>query len=194
MTRGALKEPRRAAPRIDLAERRRRELRDVRHPLRPDLHIERVIVCPSGIHVTTSLQAEQDPSTDAVLAARVLSRSRGAADLVSALLPERYRSRVRPVLCSTDDVPLAELVEDVLLTSPTTLEHIVRASPVVLSTSEVNEVAARLDVLLEPFPLPVRARPGRWSRRRAALAGLLAAAAGLLVVAAEQAGALPPPW
>lgn len=193
MTRGALREPRRTAPRIDLAERRRRELRNVRHPLRPDLRIERVIVCPSGIHVTTSLQAEQDPSTDAVLAARVLSRSRGAADLVSALLPERYRGRVRPVLCSTDDVPMAELVEDVLLTSPTTLEHIVRASPVVLSTSEVNEVAARLDVRLEPFPLPVEAKPRRWNRGRAVLAGLLAAV-GAVVVVAEQAGVLPLPW
>ena len=195
MTRGAVvRESHRAARRSDLAERRKREFRNVRHPWKPELHVERVLICPSGVHVVTSLQAEEDPSTDAVLASRVLAHSRAAADVVSALLPQRYRGRVRPVLCSTDDVAMAELVDGVLLTSPTTLEHIVRSSPVVLSTSEINEVAVRLEARLEPFPLPAPKKPGRWNRRRAAFAGLAAAAATAGLVLAEQTGALRLPW
>ncbi|HLN76054.1 MAG TPA: hypothetical protein VK204_03350 [Nocardioidaceae bacterium] len=195
MTRGAVvRDSRRAARRIDLAERRRREFRDVRHPLKPELHVERVLICPSGVHVVTSLLAEEDPSTDAVLASRVVTHSRAAADVVSALLPQRYRGRVRPVLCSTDNVAMAELVDGVLLTSPTTLEHIVRSSPVVLSTSEINEVALRLDARLEPFPIPAPKKPGRWNRRRAVLAGLAAAATATGVVLMEQVGVVRLPW
>lgn len=193
MARVALRDSRRSARHIDLAERRRREFRDVRHPWKPDLRVERILVSHSGIHVVTSLRGE-DPSSDAVLAPRVVSLSRSAAEVVSALLPQRYRGRVRPVLCSTDDAGMAELVDGVLLTSPTTLEHIVRYSPVVLSSSEINEVALRLDARLEPFPLPAPKKPSRWNRRRAVLAGLLAAAAGAGVVLAEQMGAVQLPW
>ncbi len=192
MARVALRDSLRAGRRIDLAERRRREFRNVRHPWKPDLRVERILVSHSGIHVVTALRGE-DPSTDAVLASRVVSLSRSAADVVSALLPQRYRGRVRPVLCSTDDVGMAELVDNVLLTSPTTLEHIVRYSPVVLSTSEINEVALRLDARLEPFPLPAPKMPSRWNRPRAVLAALLAAA-GAGAVIAEQMGAVRLPW
>ena len=66
-------------------------------------------------------------------------KSHAAAGVVASLLPQRYREQVRPVLCRVDDVAMAELVDDVLVTSPTTLEHIVASSPPVLSTSEVNE-------------------------------------------------------
>ena len=194
MARAAVRDSRRATRRFDLAERRRREFHNVRHPWKPDLHIERVLVCHSGVHVVTSLQAAEDPSTDAVLAARVVALSRSAADVVSSLLPPRYRGRVRPVLCSTDDVGMAELVDGVLVTSPTTFEHIVRSSPVVLSTSEINEVALRLDARLEPFPLPSPKQAGRWNRRRTVLAGLVATAAGAGVVIAEQVGAVRLPW
>ena len=79
MTLGAYREPRRAARRIDLAERRRRELRDVRHPWRPDLHVERVLICPSGIHVVTTLPAGEEPASR-------LPVAQAAADVVASAL------------------------------------------------------------------------------------------------------------
>lgn len=186
MSMGAVREPWHTARHHELAQRRWREFHNVRHPLRPDLRVERVLVCPSGVHVVTTLPVDADRF--------LVSRSRLAAELVAALLPERYRARVRPVLCREDDVAVADLVQDVLVTSATTLEHIVRSSPVVLSTSEINEVALRLDARLEPFPVAQVTRPRRWSRRHsiAALAAIAsAAAAGVLT---QEVGSLPLPW
>jgi hypothetical protein len=175
---------------------RRRELRDVRHPLRPDLRVERVIVCPSGVHVVTSLAvagagtgAGGEPASPAAVAA-----SRTTADLVAVLLPQRYRDRVRPVLCRVDDVAMAELVDDVLVTAPSTLEHIVASSPVVLSTSEVSEVATCLDARMEAFPVPTPPRRRRWSLRRVLLS-VVAASSGVavLVLAHGVVGGVPLP-
>lgn len=191
MSTGVAREPRRSTPAPSLRERRRRELRDVRYPPRPDLRIERVLVCPSGVHVVTTLYASAAPSAAALDPAQLAS-ARATADLVAALLPERYRARVRTVVCLADGVPLAELVDDVLVTSPSTLEHIVGSSPAVLSTSEVHEVALRLDARTEPFPVtPVRER--RRGRRRTVAAGVLAAvcAAAAALLALEI---VTPPW
>ena len=186
MSMRAVREPRNTTSRWDLEQRRRREFRDVRHPQRPDVRVERVLVCQSGIHVVTSLPADADRF--------LVSRSRLAAELVATLLPERYRARVRPVLCRVDDVEMADLVQDVLVTSTSTLEHIVRFSPVVLSTSEVNDVALRLDAGLEPFPVAPPSRRRRWRGRRSLVAALVAASSAGIVALAQEAGSLPLPW
>ncbi|HEX6877826.1 MAG TPA: hypothetical protein VF165_19355 [Nocardioidaceae bacterium] len=199
MSLGAVGQPRRNArrsiPHREHAKRRRRELHDVRHPMRPELRIERVLVCPSGIHVVTSLAAPAVGAVDEIAPPSVVAAGHTAADLVAAVLPRRYRNRVRPVVCRLDEVAMAELVDDVLVTSPSTLEHIVAASPVVLSTSEVNDVALRLAARLEAFPVPTPARRRRWDRRHSTAVALVAgsvAAAG--VALAERVGALPLPW
>jgi hypothetical protein len=191
MTTGAVRRPGRGAREASLRERRRREFRDVRHPQRPDLRVERVLVCPSGVHVVTTLPPVARTG-EPVVEPAVLARGRAAAAVVAALLPPRYRDRVRPVLCVADDVAVAELVDDVLVTSPSTLEHIVRSSPVVLSTSEVNDVALRLDARLERFPLAhARTRP-RWRRGAAVLVSALAAS-GAAAALLARAG-VTPPW
>jgi hypothetical protein len=194
MAMGAVRETRRTTRRRDPAGRSRREFRDVRHPLRPDLRVERVLVCPSGIHVVTALAADDPAATDPPADEQATARAHAAADVVAALLPQRYRARVRPVLCRVDDVAMAELVDDVLVTSASTLEHIVASSPVVLSTSEVDDVARRLDARLEPYPVVhVQKRPRR-RRAHSVLAVGLAAASAAAVVVAHGAGVLPLPW
>jgi hypothetical protein len=192
MTTGAVQGPGRRARDAALRGRSRREFRDVRHPQRPDLRVEHVLVCPSGVHVVTTLSSPARPGEPLVDPA-VLLRGRTAAEVVAALLPPRYRDRVRPVLCVADDVAMAELVEDVLVTSPSTLEHIVGSSPVVLSTSEVNDVALRLDARLEPFPVAhVRTRP-RWRRRAAVLVASAVAASGAAAALLAHGG-VTTPW
>jgi hypothetical protein len=145
-----------------------------------------VLVCPSGIHVVTSLPADADRF--------LVSRSRLAAELVATLLPERYRARVRPVLCRVDDVEMADLVQDVLVTSAATLEHIVRSSPVVLSTSEINEIALRLDARLEPFPLAEANTRRRWRARRSLSTAFVAASGVAAIALAQEVGFLTLPW
>lgn len=195
MTLGAVREPRRGARRSDLTGRRKRELRDVRHSQRPDLRIERVLVSPSGIHVVVSLHPEPGAADGPAVGPGDLERAHAAGDVVASLLPQRYRERVRPVLCRVDDVAMAELVDDVLVTSPTTLEHIVAFSPPVLSTSEVNDVGLRLDARLEPFPVARTNRSRRWRRRHVVLTGLFAAASSVAAfVLTREVGAVPLPW
>jgi hypothetical protein len=192
MTTWVVRGPGRRAQDAALRERRRRELRDVRHPQRPDLRVEQVLVCPSGVHVVTTLRSTARRGEPLVEPA-VLLRGRAAAEVVAALLPPRYRDRVRPVLCVAADVAMADLVEDVLVTSPSTLEHILGSSPVVLSTSEVNDVALRLDARLEPFPVAhVRSRP-RWRRRAAVLVASAVAASGAAAALLTHGG-VAPPW
>lgn len=195
MTLGAVREPRHADRRVGLAQRRRRELRDVRHASRPGLRIEQILVCPSGVHVVTGLPVKGETDPGRVASAEQVAVAGEAAEVVSSLLPRRYADRVRPVLCHEDDVPLAEVVDGVLVTSPSTLEHILAASRAVLSTSEVNEVALRLDARLEPFPVVQTPPRARWRRRHTVLVGLVAAAASAAAAAvAEGAGSLPLPW
>ena len=205
MSMGAVREPRRTVRDLALAERRRREFRDVRHPLRPELRIERVLVAPSGVHVVTSAEAttpagrsmsrtaaDSGGRRPPVVGAAELAATRAAADVVTALMPERYRGRVRPVLCCPDDVAVAEHHDGVLVASPDTLQHIVASSPVVLSTSEVNEITLRLGAHLEPYPVVPRQRAGRWRGRpaRAAL-GLLAVPAAAALLAGLDVVTLP---
>ena len=114
MTLGAVREPRRGTRHSDLTGRRKRELRDVRHSQRPDLRIERVLVSPSGIHVVASLHLEPGVADGPAVSTGDLQRAHAAAGVVASLLPQRYRERVRPVLCRVDDVAMAELVDDVL--------------------------------------------------------------------------------
>jgi hypothetical protein len=168
---------------MDHTPRARREFRDVRHPLKPELRVERVIICHSGVHVVTSI-----PAGDYV----PVAAGHAAADVVSSLLPQRYRDRVRPVLCRPkDDEPMADLVDDVLVTTPDTLEHIVRSSPPVLSTSEIHEISLRLDAGLEPYPAVAEVRRTRWTRRRGLVAVAVAATAAAGGVLLDGLGALP---
>lgn len=149
----------------------RREIRDVRHSSAPALRIERVVVAPSGVHVVTQGTGPLDESHE-----HDRDRARSAGDVVRAVLPPRYRGRVRSVLCHPDEAD-ARTTAGVLVTSPATLEHIVQWAPVVLSTSEVHEVELRLGATLTPFPVPSpAANRTRW-RRRLAVAGLVAASA-----------------
>lgn len=156
----------------------------MRHPLEPELRVDRVIVCHSGVHVVTSVRAGDYVPVAA---------GHAAADVVSSLLPQRYRDRVRAVLCRPDDVPMADLVDDVLVTTPDTLEHIVRSSPVVLSTSEIDEVALRLDARLEPFPDAGEVRRTGARRRRGLLTACVTAtvAGGAVLLDALEVVALP---
>lgn len=159
---------------------RRWEIRDVRHAAAPTLRIERVVLAPSGVHVVTEAGATVDaPGQEG------LDRSRAAADVVRSLLPARYRPRVRAVLCHRD-APDARTHAGVLVTSPETFEHIVRCSPVVLSTSEVHQVHLRLASALTPFPVPAPPATRMPWRRRLAVAGLVAASAATTVAVALQ--------
>jgi hypothetical protein len=186
------------ARRTGLAGARRREINAVRHASRPDLRLDRVVVAPSGIYVVTGggrrvpqqrLAGEPagQPDTDR-------DRAREAGGLVAGLVPARYRAHVRAVLTRSDEAG-ADVVDGVLLTSPDTLEHVVQHAPVVLSTSEVNEVALRLSAVTEPFPeasgAPTR---GRWRRRAAVLGTLTAAAAASFLALAQENLAALLPW
>lgn len=179
MSRVLVREARSAAPRVVPGPRSRREFRDVRDPRLPDLRVELVRVCPSGIHVITSVTDPTGPAPgDAVV-----HLARDAARVVAELLPPRYRARVHPLLCRTDDAEVADLVDGILVTSRVPLEHVLRSSPVVLSTSEINEVGMRLGARLEAFPVEtVQGRAGRrWWRvvLGTALVGAAGAAAAV---------------
>ncbi len=173
------------------AQRLRHEMRRVRHPSRPDLVVERLLVCPSGVHVVT---AAGSVPTGGMIQSGLVAAGREAAGVVAALLPERYRGRVRPVLCSDGGEPMADLVDDVLVTTTETLEHIVASSPRVLSTCEIDEIALRLEALMEALPESDEVRRPWWARRRASLAAAVAAAGAGAVVLAERMGVLTPPW
>lgn len=189
MARGAVREPRRRTRRTQPAGRKtargRRELRDVRHPLEPGLRVDRVIVCHSGVHVVLAV-----PAGDYI----PVAAGHTAADVVSSLLPHRYRDRVRPVLCRPDDVPMADLVDDVLVTTPDTFEHIVHSSPVVLSTSEIDEIALRLDACLEPFPVAADVRRTRRAGRPGLAAVVVTATAAGGIALLDALEVLPLPW
>jgi hypothetical protein len=99
-----------------------------------------------------------------------------AARAVAGLLLPRYRAAVRPFVCFLSDDALDDVVDGVTITSRLALEHILRSSPVVLSTCEVAEVAGILNGRLEPVPLMAPESSGRGGLRRRVLAGVAAAA------------------
>lgn len=167
--------------------RGRWELVDVRHPLHLGLRVDRVVVCPSGVHVVTVLPAADQGGPDAVL----VTVGHTAADVVRSLLPPRYRDRVRPVLCVTAAEPVADLVDGVLVTTAETLEHIVGSSPVVLSTSEAHEVAGRLEAGLVAAPGTTPGPAGGRPRRSGLLLAAAAVAAAAAVLAERVVLALP---
>ncbi|HEX6517601.1 MAG TPA: hypothetical protein VF049_18710 [Nocardioidaceae bacterium] len=160
---------------------------DVRPVARTDLRIDQVVVGPSGLYVIgrPGQQPRPRPEVDHPGGHVLLPllETREAADAVASLLPGRYRATLRPVVCLGEDHPLAETVSGVLVTSGATLGHILRASPLVLSTSEVTEVAGFLGRRLEPVPVVPTARPRRRLRRR-----LVMAAAATATVAALSPG------
>jgi len=163
-----------------------RHLCDVRLRTQPTRSIEHVLVGPSGIHVIGyAAPGAVDPARAASVAAACLPCA-AAAGSVGALLPRRYGDVVRPVVCLRSDDPVAERVDEVLVTSYRAIEHIVRESPRVLSTSEVGELAFRLGVLLEPNPSPTPMPDASRTPRRRALAW----AVGAAVTAAAAVGAV----
>lgn len=173
-----------------LARERHRELRDVCLPDDRSRRIHRVLVCPSGVHVVVGQPLTGPPSQE------VLDGCVSSAAGVSAALPARYRDRVRPVLCCSEDEPIADLVGSVLVTSTTTLEHIIRSSPVVLSTSEVLGITARLGAALEIYPVEPAGGRGRWRalRRLGFAAAAVGAAAAAAAVFGLDVAQLPAPW
>ncbi len=129
--------------------------------------IDEVVVGPSGVHVVLRHGARRDedavgpdglPVPDVTTAAR-------AAVAVAALLPERYRARVRPELCLDDAGDVGTRSGPVLIASAHVLEHTWRHGPRVLSTSEILEIGRRLDVGLEPI-VTQPCMPARWQRLR----------------------------
>ncbi len=188
MSLDAVRQPLPAPRRPGRPPRSRWERTDVRHRLHEGPRIDRVVVCPSGVHVVTTVRPADAGGPDAVLVAA----GHTAADVVRSLLPPRYRDRVRPVLCVTVAEPIAHLVDGVLVTTAETLEHIVGSSPVVLSTSEAREVTLRLEAGLVAAACPLD-RPARGRARRA---GLLAGAAAGAAAVVLLLGRLPVtmPW
>lgn len=174
-------------------QRARREFADVRHPLQPGLCVERVIVGPSGIHVVTTVPAAGAPGASLVDRALVAG-ARATADVVASLLPARYHPRVRAVLVLTGAEPLAEHIGDVLVTTSQTLEHIMRSSLVVLSTSEVHDVGLRLAAGLEAYPVEAPVRRTLRSRRRTLLVAAGAATCAGAVVLLERTGTIAHLW
>ena len=168
----------RAATGLSLPESHWKQFYDVCWPGRSDAQVDHVLVGPSGVYVVQYQSSEGHQVTapglvlhhaEASLEAAVTEPSE-SAQAVGALLPSRYRSRVRPVLCFREAEPVADLVGGVLVTSSMALEHILRSSPVVFSTSEVAELFACLKARLEQVP----AAPSR-PRQRRALGRMLAA-------------------
>lgn len=156
-------------------------------PGRPDMPIDHVIVGPSGIYVIWYLTSEPDRSDARRDRGGPRSQDLGAAacaeytDVISGLLPPRYRDRVRPVLCLGGDDERAEDSGGVLVASLGTFEHIVRSSPPVLSTSEVGQAYSSLRARLDQVPLVPDT-----SRRRLRVA--LRVAAASVAVAATSIG------
>lgn len=118
--------------------------------------IDEVVVGPSGVHVVLAGPGATVGDPDVGEAAR-------AAEAVAALLPPRYRGRVRAELRLHDDAgDVATWHEDVLLASPRALEHVWRYGPRLLSTSEIAEVSRWLDARLELVVEAVPVAPRRW--------------------------------
>jgi len=159
-------------PRLSLSESHWKQFYDVYRPGRPDAQIDHLLVGPSGVYViqygSSKQLLSQDPQVvvsgpevdlAAVSLAEATSEPSESSLAVGALLPARYRPRVRPVLCFREAEPIADLVGGVLVTSSMALEHILRSSPVVFSTSEVAELFTRLKTQLVQVPVPSRPRP-----------------------------------
>jgi hypothetical protein len=180
MHRGLVREPRAAGQLRRLAQARRRQLDTVRRPDVPDLRIDRVVVCPSGVYVISQAGPGVAGLPHDLADTR---RSSEAAVAVEGVLPQRYRATVRPVLCREDLGEVAEDVRGVLVTTSATLEHVMAFAPVVLSTSEVAGIGTRLGEVLEPFPIEAAPKRGRLWRRLlvAATAGAAAAGTGIAV-------------
>lgn len=180
----------RTAMALSLPESHWKQFLDVRWPERHDAQIEHVLVGPSGVHVIKYRSANSGHAATKGIGPHGAGRSLDAAVMesseaahaVGGLLPARYRSTVRPVMCFREDEPVADLVGNVMVTSRLALEHIVRASPIVLSTGEVAEVWASLDARLEAVPaLPAPAlRSWALFWKSLAVAATAAAAAGVV--------------
>lgn len=131
---------------------------------------DEVLVGPSGVYVIVRRTGGLEVDVDA---------ARTAATAVTGMLPDRYRERVVPVLCLLDDDPVAQWQDGVLVTGTSTMPHVVRSSPVRLSTSEVRglgpALAARLDRGPDNAVAPRRRRPSL-----ALLAGVAASATVIL--------------
>jgi len=160
----------RAATGLSLPESHWKQFYDVYRPGGSDAQIDHVLVGPSGVYVIAYQSSKAhhqvlDAGQVLHLAEASLEAAVGepseSAHAVSALLPSRYRARVRPVLCFREAEPVADLVGGVLVTSSMALEHIARSSPVVFSTCEVAELFTCLQAGLAQVP-PLPARPRRW--------------------------------
>lgn len=126
------------------AERCPKVFLDVRTPEEPGHRIAQVVASPTGIHV--AVRPANGGSAGNLTAA--IDASVSSAEAVGRLLPDRYRVHVRAVVLEDHD-GAAGGDDRVIVATAETLSHIVRASPVVLSTSELNEIVSRLESRLE---------------------------------------------
>jgi hypothetical protein len=195
MTRESVRSPRDMMA-VSLPESHWKQIRDVRWPGRSDAQIDHVLAGPSGLYVIQYLSVAGRSLQDGGHSCEVeVAATSEAARAVAELLPTRYRSKVRPVLCLLSDDAIADLVDGVTVTSCLALEHILRSSPVVLSTCEVAEVSGRLRGVLEPVPVAVEPRRGWWARSRRLLVAAAAAgvASAVALVGSELTG-FAGPW
>jgi hypothetical protein len=189
-----MRRPRPPAPLEALPATYWSHLRRVCSPGRPDSLIDHVLVGTSGIYVIRYLPSELDRLDAATGRGRQHLHDVGVAacaeyaETISGLLPPRYGDRVRPVLCLLDADEWAEESGGTLVASLGTFEHIVRSSPRVLSTSEVDQAYSALKARLEQAPLSPGTSPRRFRathRVVAASVGVAAAFIGVLVLGPE---------
>jgi len=159
---------------LSLPESHWKQFHNVWWPGRSDAQIDHVLVGPSGAYVI-QYRSSQHLLPPGLLSQAIESATTEPSDsalAVGALLPTRYRPRVKPVLCFREAEPVADQVGGVLVTSSMALEHILRSSPVVFSTSEVAEVFNCLKSRLVQVPaVPARPRPW-WALGRMMQRGL----------------------
>ncbi len=162
---------------MSLPESHWKQFRNVRWPGRSDAQIDHVLVGPSGVYVIHYPPSEPQVRDDGgAWCEPEVAQSSEAARAVAGLLLPRYQATVRPLVCFLSDDALADVVDGVTITSRLALEHILRSSPVVLSTCEVAEVSGILNGRLEPVPLVAPESSARGGLRRRMLAGVAAAA------------------
>lgn len=129
----------------------------------PEVRIEH-----DGVYVVSRLPR----TAAATYVGASLRRLHSAAEDVRMLLPDRYGTRVTPVLviptvlpddrASVDGLEVAARIHGVLVLDAATLAHAVRCATPTFSTSEVSAVESLLRLQLSPAATPTTGRRRRW--------------------------------
>ncbi len=154
---------------------------DVRWPGRQRANIDHVVIGPSGVFVVDSKNWSGTVLVkDGVLRQNGYSREKAVAGVAEAAIAVHQLVPyvpVHPVLCLVRDEPVELWVRNVMLSSPGTLDHMLRTQPGVLTQEQVREAVALLEAGLtgeqtETAPRRVPGLAGRTSMLRPLL-GLL---------------------